>query len=94
LNDARYTSEPQSIALDQILVPALVISLEDDFYRTIAPARFIAARIPGARLITYASGGHIWVGHDAELFSEVTAFLRERSRSLFKVEPYPLRRKA
>jgi pimeloyl-ACP methyl ester carboxylesterase len=94
LNDARYTSEPQSIPLDQIRVPTLVISLEDDFYRTIAPARFIAARIPGARLITCASGGHIWLGHDVELFSEVKAFLRKNRESWPGAEPYQLRREA
>jgi pimeloyl-ACP methyl ester carboxylesterase len=94
LNDARYTSEPQSIALDQISVPTLVISLEDDFYRTIAPARFIAARIPGARLITYASGGHIWLGHDAELFSEVIAFLGKNRGALPGLEPSTVRREA
>jgi predicted alpha/beta hydrolase family esterase len=54
-----------------------VISLEDDLYRTIEPARFIATKIPGARLVTYASGGHIWIGHDAEMFAEVDAFLKQ-----------------
>lgn len=77
LNDTRFTSTPQSIAVDQIKAPTLVISLEDDRYGTIAPARHIAAAVPGARLLTYASGGHIWVGHDAELFAEVDAFLRQ-----------------
>jgi hypothetical protein len=52
-------------------------SLEDDFYRTFAAARFIASKIPGARLLTYATGGHIWVGHDEELFAEVDAFIRK-----------------
>jgi pimeloyl-ACP methyl ester carboxylesterase len=77
LNDTRFASAPQSIAVDQIKAPTLVISLEDDFYRTIAPARFIEATIPGAHLLTYASGGHIGVGHDAELFAEVEALLRQ-----------------
>ena len=77
LNDVRFASAPQSIAVDQIKAPTLVVSLEDDFYRTLAPARVIAARVPGARLLTYPSGGHAWVGHDAELFAEVDAFLRE-----------------
>jgi pimeloyl-ACP methyl ester carboxylesterase len=77
LNDTRFASAPQSIAVDQIKAPTLVVSLEDDFYRTIAPARFIAASIPGARLLTYASGGHVFVGHEAELFAEVGAFLRQ-----------------
>jgi len=79
LNDVRFASAPQSIAVDQIKAPTLVVSLEDDFYRTLAPARVIAARVPGARLLTYASGGHAWVGHDAELFAEVEAFLRQHS---------------
>ena len=77
LNDTRFASSPRSIAVEEIKAPTLVVSLEDDFYRTIAPARFIAAHIPGSRLLTYASGGHIWVGHDAELFAEVDAFLRQ-----------------
>ena len=76
LNDVRFASAPQSIAVEEIKAPTLVVSLEDDFYRTLAPARFIAAHVPGARLLTYASGGHAWVGHDAELFAEVEAFIR------------------
>jgi len=77
LNDTRFVSTPQSIAVHQIKAPTLVVSLEDDFYRTLAPARVIAIAIPDARLLTYASGGHVWVGHDAELFAEVDAFLRQ-----------------
>lgn len=77
LNDARFTSTPQSIRFDQIKVPTLVISLQDDRYGTITPARHIAAQVPGARLVTYASGGHIFAGHDVEQFAEVDLFLRE-----------------
>jgi pimeloyl-ACP methyl ester carboxylesterase len=79
LNDVRFASAPQSIAVEEIKAPTLVVSLEDDFFRTLAPARFIAAHVPGARLLTYASGGHVWVGHDAELFAEVEAFLKQHS---------------
>ena len=77
LNDICFTSTPQLIAWDRIKVPTLVISLEDDRYGTIAPARHIAVKVPGAHLVTYASGGHIWVGHNAELFGQVDAFLRQ-----------------
>ncbi len=94
LNDALYTSTPQSIALDQIHVPALVISLEDDYYHTISAARFIAAKIPSARLVTYTVGGHVWIGHDAELFGTVTAFLTENKRSLPWSGPNKVRRTA
>ncbi len=77
LNDTHFTSAPRSIAVEKIKAPTLVVSLEDDFYRTLAPARFIAAHIPGARLLTYASGGHVFVGHEEEVFAEVDAFLRQ-----------------
>jgi len=36
------------MAVEKITAPTLVASLEDDFYRTIAAARAIAAAIPGA----------------------------------------------
>jgi len=75
-NDAHYASTPQSLALEQIKVPTLVISLEDDFYRTFEPAKIISARIPGARFVSYPTGGHVWVGHDAEVFAEVVGLLR------------------
>ncbi len=39
--------------------------------------RRYTAEIPHARLVTYRTGGHAWVGHDAELFAEVSAFLKE-----------------
>jgi pimeloyl-ACP methyl ester carboxylesterase len=77
LNDSRFVSAPQFIAFDRIKAPTLIISLEDDFYGTIKPARLVAAAIAGARLVTYATGGHVWVGHDAELFAEVDAFLKQ-----------------
>jgi hypothetical protein len=37
-------------------------------------ARYTAAHIPGARFIGYASGGHMWVGRNAELLGEVKGF--------------------
>lgn len=75
LNDARFVSTPQAIAVEKITAPTLVASLEDDFYRTIAPARAIAAAIPGARLLTYATGGHAFIGREADIFAEVEAFI-------------------
>ena len=52
------------MALDSIRVPTLSISEDDRFY-TIAAARHIAAEVPGAKLVTWPTGGHIYVGHDA-----------------------------
>ena len=77
LNDAHFVATPRPVPLDRIRAPTLLISLEDDAYRTIEPARAIAAAIPDARLVTYPSGGHVWVGHDVEMMAEIAAFLRD-----------------
>ena len=77
LTDTQFVTVQQSIAIDRITAPTLVASVKDDHYRTLGSARFIAAAIPHARLITYRTGGHAWVGHDAELFAEVDAFLKD-----------------
>jgi 2-hydroxy-6-oxonona-2,4-dienedioate hydrolase len=76
LNDARFTGTPQSIPLERISAPTLAISLEDDLFATVGSARLIAAKVAGARLVIYPTGGHVWVGRDAELFAEVDAFLK------------------
>jgi 2-hydroxy-6-oxonona-2,4-dienedioate hydrolase len=50
--------------------------VEDDRFGTAATARDIAAAVPCAKLVIYPQGGHIWVGHDRELWTEVEAFVR------------------
>jgi pimeloyl-ACP methyl ester carboxylesterase len=77
LNDGRLAYDPAPMALDTIRVPTLALSLEDDRFQTIAAARHIAASVPGARLVTYAEGGHVWVGHHQEVFAEVAGFLSQ-----------------
>lgn len=76
LNDARLTLNPAPMALETIRTPTLTISLEDDRFGTFAAAQHIATTVPGARLISYQTGGHIWIGHDREMMGEVDAFLR------------------
>jgi hypothetical protein len=61
--------------LEQLKIPALVISAKDD---PLAPHRFAveaAARIPGARLVAIEGGGHLFLGHDAEVGKEVSGFV-------------------
>lgn len=58
-----------------VRAPTLAISLEDDLYQTDDSARAIAAGIPGAELIIYPSGGHVWVGHHDDLFRDIEGFL-------------------
>jgi pimeloyl-ACP methyl ester carboxylesterase len=75
LNDARLAGHPARMDFHAIRAPTLVISVDDDRFGTAATARDIAAAVPDARLVIYPSGGHVWVGHDDELWSEVARFL-------------------
>jgi pimeloyl-ACP methyl ester carboxylesterase len=55
------------VPLQSIGAPTLLISAQDDRYGTCASAQYTVSRIPGARFICFAQGGHTWVGHDAEI---------------------------
>lgn len=77
LADARYAGNPAPMALEAIAAPTLAISLEDDLFLTADAARHIAGTVPGARLLLYPGGGHVWVGRDAELFDAIDGFLKE-----------------
>ncbi|MGI9342546.1 MAG: alpha/beta hydrolase [Gammaproteobacteria bacterium] len=63
-------------ALDRIDAPTLIVSVESDLYGTFDIARYTAGQIPGARLLRYATGGHLWVGHHEDMPFEVATFLR------------------
>ena len=76
LNDARLSGAPPPMALRDIRVPTLAIATEDDRFHTYAAAKYIADEVPGARLVSWPTGGHLWVGHEAEVVAEVQRFLR------------------
>ena len=80
-NDARLTTPTPIPHLERIAAPTLVISAEDDLYRTAAGARYAAERIPGAQLILFPTGGHAWLGHDAAVRDAVLTFLRRATSS-------------
>lgn len=77
LNDGRLAGNPEPMALETITAPTLAISLEDDRFLTADAARHIAATVPGARSVIYPTGGHIWLGHDEDVFGEIMKFLEE-----------------
>jgi 2-hydroxy-6-oxonona-2,4-dienedioate hydrolase len=63
-------------ALASIRVPTLVISARDDGFGTYANAEYIASQIPGARLLGFDHGGHLWVGHDGEVRAAILGLLK------------------
>jgi len=62
--------------LEHLQVPTLVSSIEDCLYNTYPGARYTAENIPGARFLGFPRGGHLAVGHEKELWSEVRQFLQ------------------
>ena len=76
LNDAAINASLPRYALEKITAPTLVIGIADDPYGTFDSARYTAAHIPHARLVGYPDGGHLWLGHQNEVVSEVLGFLR------------------
>ncbi len=76
MNDAVLAANPAMQDIERIAAPTLAVSLEDDRFGTFDAARYMVSRIPGARLVGYPTGGHVWVGHNAELFAAVDDFLK------------------
>ncbi len=72
-NDAVNVSEPWP--LEKIGAPTLIVAAADDLFRTLPTARSIAARIAGAKLVIFGTGGHLLVGHHEEIRAEVADFL-------------------
>ena len=76
-NDAAVATSLPRYALETMRVPTLVISAEDDLYGTYPSSLYTAEQIDGAKLVTFRAGGHLLVGHEAEVQVLVTSFLRE-----------------
>jgi pimeloyl-ACP methyl ester carboxylesterase len=60
-------------------VPVLIVSAVDDPLTLYVNAQAMAERIPGARLVTIESGGHMLLGQEERVRSEIGAFLAEFS---------------
>jgi 2-hydroxy-6-oxonona-2,4-dienedioate hydrolase len=74
--DGFWAGTPTLTAYDQITVPKLILSCEDDLFGTAATARLLAERIPDAQITIYPTGGHIWLGHDDDVAAQIAGFVR------------------
>jgi pimeloyl-ACP methyl ester carboxylesterase len=61
--------------LEQLTVPTLIVSAVDDPWVRHPYAVAAAARIPGAKLVTIQGGGHLFLGHDAQVQAAIGAFI-------------------
>lgn len=73
--DARITSTLPRYELEGIEAPVLLLSVKDDLYGTWENARYTAEQLPGSRFVWYPRGGHVWIGHDEEVWREVAEFI-------------------
>lgn len=78
INDARVIIALQRYELERIATPTLVLSMQDDLFGTFESARYTAEHIPRARFVGYASGGHLWVGHQNDVTTEIAGFLNSK----------------
>lgn len=78
-NDVAIVASGESYELERVSAPTLVITVENDLFGIYESARQAARRIPGARLVSFPTGGHLWVGHHREVVAEIVAFLKAQS---------------
>ena len=63
--------------LESISAEVLVVHARDDRLNPFAVGETIAARIPRSRLLVLDQGGHLLLGHHAELSREFQVLLAE-----------------
>lgn len=76
-NDAEIGSNLERYALEDIRVPTIVISAADCLYGTCESGLYTAAHIHDAKFVAFPAGGHLLLGHDAEVRAEITRLLKE-----------------
>lgn len=74
-DDTRLGKRLRPAALDTVRAPTLIISAIDDGFGTYAAAQYTASRIPGAKFLGFNSGGHLLLGHDAEVRDQITTLI-------------------
>jgi pimeloyl-ACP methyl ester carboxylesterase len=77
LNEGKTQGAGTQYPLEQIGAPTLLISAEDDLYRTLPVARHAARVIPNAKLVEFLTGGHLLLDRGRELWPAVAAFIRQ-----------------
>jgi pimeloyl-ACP methyl ester carboxylesterase len=68
--------------LDRISVPTLLLHRVDDGWFSIEGSRYLAERVPGARLVEFPGADHWpWIGDADAVLAEIEAFLTGARRS-------------
>ena len=65
----------ETFPFEEITVPTLVVHAKDDLAPPYAGAVLISERIPGCRLVSVETGGHLLIGHDEEIREAISEFV-------------------
>jgi pimeloyl-ACP methyl ester carboxylesterase len=76
-NDSEVASNLTRYPLEEMHMPTLVISAADDLYDTYESGLYTAEQIHDGKFVGFSTGGHLLVGHEAEVRSEITRFIKE-----------------
>lgn len=80
-NEAAIAKSLPPYDLEHLRVPTLVFGVENCLYNTYPSACYTAEKIHAARFLRYSTGGHLCVGHQAELWSEIRKFLKDAAQA-------------
>ncbi|MFN0100888.1 MAG: alpha/beta fold hydrolase [Bryobacteraceae bacterium] len=78
-NEGAAISPGTRYPLEQIAKPTLVIHSRDDGINPFAFGEYTARHIPNAKLVSLETGGHLLLGHHAEVGALVNSFLRDHA---------------
>ena len=84
-NDAVIANTLTRYPLEEMRVPTLVVCAADCLYGTYDGGRYTAEQIRDARFVAFPAGGHLLVGHDTEVRSLITTFLKESVEAKQKI---------
>jgi 2-hydroxy-6-oxonona-2,4-dienedioate hydrolase len=74
-NEGAAIDRAGAIDPSAIRVPVLIVHARDDRLTPFQTARFTAEGIPGAETLFFKSGGHLLLGHHAEVRARIADFL-------------------
>jgi 2-hydroxy-6-oxonona-2,4-dienedioate hydrolase len=90
MDGRNQTGGASGYPLEELSVPTLLVSAEDDLYETMRVARVAAERIPDAMLLSFATGGHLLVGRGPEMWPSVAEFIEQARTKRPWHEPRPV----
>lgn len=76
-NEGAAIDPRSSIGVEAINAPTLVVHAVDDHINPYRVGEYTAAHVPNAQFLPLTTGGHLLLGHHAEVRTRVNSFLRQ-----------------